>query len=103
MATKVKYTLLHADKFKEFDLFRERTTLVFPLFSNCTALALQRFEKFLTESMGWKQEEARDVIYNIDEPAPYEITKEGVSIVISSVRMDNSLVIHYDVYHYEDR
>lgn len=103
MATKIKDTLSHADKFIEFDLFRERTTLVFPLFSDCIGLALQRFMKFLTESMGWNNVDAQSAIDELDTWKEYEVTKEGVSVVISSVRMDNNLVIHYDVYYYVDK
>ena len=103
MATKIKDTLSHADKFKEFGLFRERTTLVFPLFSDSINLALQRFMKFLTEDMGWNDVDAQSAADAVNTWNEYEDVAKDVAVKISSVRMDNNLVIHCDAYHYEDR
>ena len=102
MATKIKDTLSHADKFKEFGLFRERTTLVFPLFSDSIELALQRLYVLLTEELKWDDVAAQSTIDAINAWNEYEDVEDNKAIKISSVRMDNNLVIHYDVYHYED-
>lgn len=102
MATKIKDTSTHADKFKEFGLFRERTTLVFPLFSDSTELALLRFMTFLEQELKWDNAAMQDALDHLNSWNEYESVKGNNAIKISNVRMDNNLVIHYDVYHYED-